>query len=359
VSAPPATQQRSAAIAWLRVIAIAGVVLIHVSAPVVVRDDLTGTPVELVAAIMNGAARFCVPLFVVVSGALVLRESSFRDGIGAFYRKRLGRLVPALIVWHVVYLVFRTVVRGQELDAQGLLGAVLSGRVYTALYFFWLILGLYLVAPLLWRAIESLTPSQRLLTGAVLVGLLSVWQATLGYLRWAGLDGSPGAQTIWTFWIPYVGFFVLGSALRDLTPTRVLGWTGLGLAMVGLAVPTWQVLGGSPAVVNVVAPFGYWSVFVLAAVVGLWLMGTWFWREGTWASRGAVGRFGDTLGSLTLGVFAIHLIVLYVLQDVLTPGLASGSIRAPGLVALAAATLVVSWTIAWGMSKVPGLRRLV
>ncbi len=353
------TQQRSAAIGWLRVIAITGVVLIHVSAPVVGRDDLTGTPVELVAAVMNGATRFCVPLFVLVSGALVLRPSSFRAGTGTFYRKRLGRLVPALVVWHVVYVAFRIVVRGQEIEARDLLAQVLSGRVYTALYFFWLILGLYVVAPLLWRAIESLTPSQRLITGAALVGLLSVWQATLGFLRWAGSDGSPGGQTIWTFWIPYVGFFVLGSALRDLAPTSRLGWAGLALAIVGMAVPTWQVLGGAPPVINVVAPFGYWSVFVLAAVVGLWLMATWFWREGTWASRGAVGRLGDTLGSLTLGVFALHLLVLYVLAEVLTPGLASGSIRAPGLVALAAATLAISWTLAWVMSKVPGLRRIV
>lgn len=357
--AVPKAEGRSASIAWLRVLAIVGVVLIHVSGAVVVREDLQGTPVYTVAALMNGATRFCVPLFVVVSGALVLRPSSMSGGLGAFYRKRLSRLVPALVAWHVIYVLFRRVVRHEHFGLDDLLVQTLGGRVYTALYFFWLILGLYLVAPFLWKAVADLSLRQRVIIALVLVSLTCVWQSTLGVFAWQGAGSSPGAQTIWTLWLPYVGFFLLGSALRDVEPTLRTGLLGLGLYAVGAGVTTWQVLGQPPAPFHVLAPFGYWSWFVAMATIGLWLAGRWFWRAGTWASRGSVGRAADVLGSLTLGVFGIHLIVLYFAQRWLTPGLASGSIRVPGLLALTAFVLVVSWAAAYAMSKVPGLRRIV
>ena len=45
---------------------------------------------------------------------------------------------------------------------------MLTGRIYTAMYFFWLILGLYVVAPLLWRVIADRGLRERL---AIAVGL--------------------------------------------------------------------------------------------------------------------------------------------------------------------------------------------
>lgn len=353
------TTQRSASIAWLRVVAISGVVLIHVSAGVVAREGLEGTRVLLVAALMNGATRYCVPLFVLVSGALVLRPSAMKDGMGAFYRKRLSRLIPALIAWHLVYLAFRRFIRGEDYSIADVVVQLLTGRIYTALYFFWLILALYLIAPFLWKAIADLDVTQRVRLGLALIGLLCMWQTTLAVLAWQGSAASPGTPTIWNLWIPYIGYFIAGGALRDVSPNVRTGWLGLGMFVVGAGMTTWQVLGDPPAAFDIFAPFGYYSWFVAMATLGLWFAGRWFWREGTWASRGAVGRFGDTLGSLTLGVFAVHLLVLWFARQWLTPSLIDGTPRAASLLLLAAVVLAGSWAIAYGMSKVPGLRRIV
>jgi surface polysaccharide O-acyltransferase-like enzyme len=350
---------RSASIAWLRVLAITGVVLIHVSGVVTTRDDLDGTLVYAIAAVMNGATRFCVPLFVVVSGALLLRESTMARGAAAFYRKRLTRLLPALVVWHLVYLAFRELVRGQDLSLVDVVVLVLSGRAYTALYFFWLILALYLVAPLLWNAIRGLTPDQRLLLAVVVVALTCAWQSTLGLFAWREVEGGDGAQTIWTLWLPYVGYFLLGGALRELAVNRRLGWTGLVVSVVGAASMAWQVYSDAPRIVTALTPVSYFSWSVALTTAGLWCMAAWFWRPGTVASRGVLGRTGELLGSLTLGVFGIHLLVLYYAQGWLTPGLVDGSVGAKGLVLLAVFVLAVSWTLAWAMSHVPYLRRLV
>ena len=359
-SEAPQVLGRSAAIAWLRVLAIVGVVCIHVSGFVVASDTVVHTSaVYYVAAVMNGAARFCVPLFVLVSGALVLKPAALADGFAPYYRKRLARLLPPLIVWQLVYLLFRVVVRGWAHDLDTIVSIVLGGKIYTALYFFWLILGLYLVAPLIILALERLTPRQRLITAVLVTATTCLWQSVLGALQWSGQSAGPGTQNIVTLWVPYVGYFALGWALRELTPTARLGWSGLAVALVGFVLLTLQVPGRLPDVVDYFSPLNYWGWFVAATTVALFCAAWWFLRAGTWGARGRIGALGDLLGSLTLGVFAIHLIVLYYLQTRFLPGLLTGHVSVRGLLGITAATIVISWSIAYVMSKVPFLRRLV
>ena len=65
------------------------------------------------------------------------------------------------------------------------------------------------------------------------------------------------------------------------------------------------------------------------------------------------------MGGLTLGVFALHLIVLYGLQHRPFHGLTLGATTVPQLAYLYGATVVLSFAAAWVMSKIPYLRRIV
>lgn len=359
-AAPPSVSTgRSAAIAWLRVLAIVGVICVHTSAYVITQDDLRGTKVYALAAVMNGATRFCVPLFVLVSGALVLRPSSIADGFAPYYRKRFARIIPPLVVWHLVYVAFRVWVRGWAPSKLTLVAVILTAQVYTALYFFWIIVGLYLVAPLLVLALDRLTARQRLVVGLALTGVTCLWQSTLGVIAATGTPAEAGTQNIVTIWVPYVGYFVLGWALREVVPSRRTGWWALLVAIVTACLLSFQATGLMPVWVDRISSRNYWGWLVAIETVALFLAAWWFLRGGTWAARGRVGRLGDTLGSLTLGVFAVHLIVLWYVGHALAPGLTKGHVGLLGLLAVTAATVVISWAVAWAMSKVPYLRRLV
>jgi surface polysaccharide O-acyltransferase-like enzyme len=181
----------------------------------------------------------------------------------------------------------------------------------------------------------------------------------LGVLAWAGEPAASGTRTIVTMWVPYVGYFVLGWALRELTPSRRTGSAALLTAFVTAVLLSLQTYGRSPRALDLLSPVNYWSWLVAVETVALFVAAAWFLRDGTWAARGWRASMGDTLGSLTLGVFAVHLIVLYFLARWWVPGYDEGHITVVTLLGLAALVATLSWGIAWGMSRVPYLRRIV
>src|SRR6185437_5668911 len=89
----------------LQVAAIAGVLAIHIFGMLVVNDDWAGTGRWWAAVAVDMGSIWVVPVFVMISGALVLAPSAHAAGPVAFYRKRFVRILPALVVWHLVYLI--------------------------------------------------------------------------------------------------------------------------------------------------------------------------------------------------------------------------------------------------------------
>lgn len=95
---------------WLdlaRAIAIIAVVLVHAVAPAVNGTWVAeGGATWWIANVTDSAGRWCVPVFVMVSGALLLdprRVERPRE----FYRRRLARIGVPLVVWTLVHLAYR------------------------------------------------------------------------------------------------------------------------------------------------------------------------------------------------------------------------------------------------------------
>ena len=86
---------------YLRVAAIIAVIIIHSTTPFFAKFQEIGPGAWWLANLLNSAARFAVPLFVMISGALLLgRDITFNE----FYRKRAIRLLPPVIAWNLIYL---------------------------------------------------------------------------------------------------------------------------------------------------------------------------------------------------------------------------------------------------------------
>jgi surface polysaccharide O-acyltransferase-like enzyme len=361
---------RARALAWtsyLRVGAIVGVVLIHVAGLSFVREDLQGTLAWALGGALAYGSRWAVIVFVMVSGALLLTPPKDPDP-GRFFRRRLGKVGIPLIVWHAVYIPLSAV--RWDLTPGELLANVLEGRSYTALYFFWLILGLYAVTPLLWPAVASLRPRALAAAGAALAALPALDVVLRGLV--ALLRDEPRVlpePTLVTQFVPYVGYFVLGYALRGVV-LRGARLAALAAVLAGLlAQMVWQALAveavgdatesGSTGLLPVLVPLSYQGAVVGLSAVAVYLLARGVAHPGSrWAAPARAARV-RRLGDLTFGVFAVHLLVFWLLAQL--PGLdvEEGASSVPGVVLLSAVVVVVSFGVAWLLSRTPLLRRAV
>ncbi len=97
---------------WLnnaRISAIFAVVFLHVSASVVV-ESTVGSGYWWFGNLYDSAARWCVPVFAMVSGALLL-DPHKKEALSTFYMKRLSRILIPILFWSAFFLLW-TFVKG-------------------------------------------------------------------------------------------------------------------------------------------------------------------------------------------------------------------------------------------------------
>lgn len=360
-AAPAASRPGPASTAWLswlRVVAICSVVCIHTVGYNAARPDSLHTLRGQIARVLDFGSDYAVPVFVMVSGAMMLDPARFQ-GPAAFLRKRAARLVPPIVFWHAWYVVLVVVVIGHDLTVRSAAAAILNGKLYTALYFFWIILGLSVIAPVLVPFIRDYGRRAALVAGLVAAAVPILTLATV-QLRGTGLVF---ADTALTWWFPYVGLFLLGYGLRGVVLRGVWLWLAtLGAAGLML-LNAWQ--WGNPDVprwLQDLSPVGYYSATgtLLACLVFLSFQGHvsphGLLRIGT-TPRGV--RLGRLLGDATLGVYALHLTVLYFVQK---SGIGGPKLFSPtthDMLLRLLVVLVITWAIVLVLRRIPYVRALL
>jgi surface polysaccharide O-acyltransferase-like enzyme len=336
-----------------KIAAIVAVVTVHVcSAPNENLGILTGRTwfATVGLEIVN---RWCVPLFVMVSGMLLLQSRTASLSPQAFYRRRAARVAIPLIGWTLFYRLF-TEYTGPHASFEEHVQAIYEGQPYFHLYFVFLIAGLYLVCPYLARAIEGL--SQRQL-GAMTIGALS-----LGFL-WGGVSPwLPGAgSNAFSMFAPFIGYFLAGCWLARVrlhpkvvpASAAVFLLVAAGASLATYALGTvleadeWRYL------YNYLSP----TVIIMSICVFLILRALSERRE----ARAPIRYIGALhyVGEATFGIFLIHPIFfkLWIERPPWVP--TEGIELAWWLPATITGLLVVSFVCCVMLKQIPFLRRLV
>lgn len=353
---------------YLRIAAIIGVVLIHTAGLTYINHDLRKTSVWWVAAVVTFGVKWAVPTFVMVSGALLLKPPMDRSA-NLFYRRRLSRIGIPLVAWHVVYITLTATVVMTEVKPRVLVTSFLRADSYTGLYFFWLILGLYVITPLLWPVVAGISRRALGWVGAALVALAAINTSTLQVIgRLEGGITAAGAPTVFSKFIPFIGFFLLGYALRDVIVRgrgRVLALAALTTA---LSMETlWQVSGGATAMfgvqtanrLNILVPVHYQGFVLGASAVAMFILVRSVAHPSSRWAQPRPARWARSAGDLALGVFATHLLVLFLLLRIPGNEWHAGAETLPQLVALCTATLIGSTVLTIVIKRTPLLRRSV
>lgn len=291
----------------LRAAAISLVVLIHVVSNLVYKYNSLPPSWWWIANMLDGLARPGVPLFVMISGALLL-DPRRAEPPGDFLARRLRKVLLPFLVWSAVYLGWRVWYHGESLSLGGMLTALAEGSTYGHLWFVYMLLGLYLAAPIL-RAFAR--AADRRLLGYFL--LLSLAAACVAPLLNRALGIEIGLQFAAVG--GYAGYFVLGHYLQRYPVRLKRSWPWIALYA---AAALFTVLGSGWLTVRQGGSFSdlfydYLSpgVVVMSACLFAWARAANLERlEGSRLARQGV----LLLSSTSFSIYLMHVIVLEVFK---------------------------------------------
>lgn len=129
---------------FLKSFAAFAVIVVHVCAPVLY--NFANQHNWQIANVYGGLVRFCVPIFVMISGVLLLEKS---EELTFFLRKRFSRLLFPFIFWSLIYLSLKI---NYDLQLKEIISfstkQLRSGTQYH-LWYIYMLIGLYLFIPIL------------------------------------------------------------------------------------------------------------------------------------------------------------------------------------------------------------------
>jgi len=120
--------------------------------------------------------RLGVPLFIMLSGALLLAPSKKDEAIGVFFRKRFSRVGLPFLFWAGVYFLWNVFIEKQQVTSAFIINGVLLGP-YIIFWYLYMLFGLYLITPLLRVMVANFTDKHfKYFIGLWLVGItLTSW----------------------------------------------------------------------------------------------------------------------------------------------------------------------------------------
>jgi len=332
-----------------RVVAILAVIAIHTVTKLIGQRSLPES--WWFANLVFSSARWSVPLFVMLSGALLLRADAEDDPI-RFYRRRAARLLPPLVVWSAIYLLYGHYSANNPRTLQDAVAYVLAGRPYFHLYFLYLIAGLYVIAPIL-RPLVAL-PDTRTLAIAVLV-LLGLGMVDNLIVVW----GHQGGVNAVTRFVPFVGYFLAGPLLCRLKPSRrriVAAAIVATLGIVATAVGTYLLL-ENVGFRNALYLYEYLSVTTVPVTLAVFALFMWSAPQLDRLAGRLPARALSTMAAATLGIYVLHPLVMRGLGML---GLGARAFFVPlAVTVFVLATFTVSLVIVLLLRQVPVVRRLV
>ena len=282
---PGSMTQRNPNIDLLRVLAAFAVVWLHVSVWVVYGDPSVASSGWWAGNLIDSFTRWSVPIFVMISGALLLSAPPSPSPLD-FWRKRLKRLLPALVFWTLVYFAFRYFLE-PPFGLKDALKSLLKGNVYYHTWYLFMLLGLTFVTPYLQQLVSMFSRRSLLymITGSFII---------------AAAEFAYGGR-IMTFlpsFIPFIGYFLAGSYIANLdyTPKKrifipIILLCGLAIALsTALLLPARDVQAYD-------LTYSYHNLLVVIMSLGIFTL---------LIKAPRVTSLAQRIAPITLGVYAIH-----------------------------------------------------
>ncbi len=348
LSGPPAIDNARyrPALGILRTTAAFGVVALHTSG-LALTGAPHGTATWWIGDFYQATTLWCVPVFIMISGALLLNPAPPQP-VGVFYRKRTARILAPLVFWTVFYLGWYACFEG--ISWQYVVRGLIRGNPYGHLWYLYMIAGLYFITPVLQPFLRDTSRREQI---AIIVPLLA---AVSAHDLINTLTASAGKVTVFSRFVPYLPYYLSGYLLAQATvlPRRVkylatgalTAWLIIALAT-GLLFPRVEMYF-----------FGHHCPLVILMAMGVFLAASGLFGRARIDARHRwkILRFLD---DKSLGVYLIHPLFITLLLKL---GLHTKYIIPRPLASipvLAVLVLLASLLLTSLLKAVPALRRVV
>jgi len=292
---------------FLRVVATFSVVWLHSAAPLLHKYNELPITDWWVANIYDSMVRVCVPSFFMLSGYLLLNKS---EDITCFFTKRIGKVVLPLIIWSLLYILWKHYYQGSEfITLYSFYSLVLTPACFH-LWFLYALVGLYLFVPIL-RVLVQYSSKMLLYYFVVLwffaVSIIPFFEKVVNIESEIDLKMISG----------YVGYLVVGHILGNIKVTKKTFIISVFIFIVLIAVTavgTYLLTDRKEGVF-----MGYFYSYLSPNVIFMSLtffIGIKYIAETVKVFQSEVfKKIIKTLSSASLGIYFIHIMVFDILNN--------------------------------------------
>ena len=181
-----AVQKRLEYIDLIKALAILAIVTLHVFQVWDMGPQIKGIPIF----VFSELTRFGVPIFIMVSGALLLNREI---EIKSFLKKRVSRIVYPFLFYYIVCVIFVALTTWTNSQ---------TDSIFSFRWYFWMMLGVYLAAPIINKFIQHATEKEIEYFIAVFIFAAIFYQL----MQYFGIENYFDLG----FFLSPIGYFVLG-----------------------------------------------------------------------------------------------------------------------------------------------------
>lgn len=331
----------------LRILAIFGVIMIHVNGEgmwLMTKVSDLWLEKNFVSSLIS----WPVPVFIAISGALLLENDKFT--FRNMVTKYIPRIIIPLIIWHFIYY-FYTYPTFNLQNVILCFKRLLIGKTYSHLWYLYLLLGLYLLTPILKKMVQNLNKKE--LTYLLVLGFMI------------------------TSFIPYINNFISQDLMKFISPYQVLNFNIFILyyilgyyinnyiyvnkksKIILMAMFSLTVLFGTAVLNNYltiknVVFTNYSSSSSIIAVI----MVIFFFVLFKNFNKVKCHKFIEKLGTLTFGVYLIHFLLEKELLKLLNGSFIIVNSYI-GSILVSITIMVLAYIITYIISKIPILKKII
>lgn len=300
---------------YIRALAIVCVVILHTIGISLNKSSPAIGINWWIAILIESVTKVAVPLFIMLSGYLILDKNKKYNSSSEFYKKRIKKIGIPIIFWSIFYYLGFTIFTGKSLSIMGFLYSFIFLNIYFHLYFLFIIAGLYIITPMLKAYLNSISniEKRRLV---ILLFIYSIISTILVY----SMPSKISFWSIFTVFIPFVVYYLAGDYLRtfNVTDKRCTLMTILYLIILTITVIIKYYAWNISMLLHNIWIINYFSDALNVNVVLLSLISFIFLLKSKKiikiSSYKFISKPMQKVSSYSFGIYIIHPIILYLLN---------------------------------------------